>query len=215
MDPVLDATLRRFYSDLMRQYAVGLGFVALAGCSFVFVSGPPPRHRELPSFDCTTSRIVPILDTVWTGLMALNLLTTLAVNDADWDKQFAPNDPPFSRTSGTVGYAVAAGVGAAGMVYGYLKTGACRRAKEEWTIRMSQGQGTQPGVPPQPGTWPPPAGTPAPGTWPPPAGGPQPGTPPAGGPQPGTWPPPPGTPAPGTPLPVPDSSGPPPPTKTP
>ena len=66
MDPVLDATLQRFYSDLMRQYAVGLGFV-LAGCSFVFVSGPPANHREVPAFECSTSRVVPILDTVWTG----------------------------------------------------------------------------------------------------------------------------------------------------
>lgn len=185
MDPVLDATLRRFYIDRMRQYAIGLSFVAMAGCSFVFVSGPPANHREVPTFDCSSSRVVPILDTVWTALMTLNLIGAASSTDADWDKIFEPKDPPFSRKAGMVTYAVAAAAGGAGMVYGYMKTGTCRRAKAEWTVRMQQGQGMQPGVRTQPGTWPPPAGTqpPAgtgPGTWPPPPpAAPAPAAPPA------------------------------------
>ncbi len=199
MDTVLDATLPRFYSDRMRQYAIGLSFVAMAGCSFVFVSGPPANHREVPSFECSSSRVVPILDTVWTALMTLNLIGSASQSDAEWDKNFEPNDPPFSRKAGMVTYAVAAAAGAAGMVYGYTKTGACRSAKEEWTVRMQQGQGMQPGGPAQPGTWPPPG----PGSWPPPQNG--------TAPTPGTWPPPPPASPPAAP-PAPAPAEPPPPT---
>ncbi|MBA3455622.1 MAG: hypothetical protein H0T42_21185, partial [Deltaproteobacteria bacterium] len=59
MDRVLDGTLARFYSDLMRQYAVGLSFVALTGCSFALVSGPPANHQQMPVIECTTSRLGP------------------------------------------------------------------------------------------------------------------------------------------------------------
>lgn len=175
----------------MRQYAIGLSFVAMAGCSFVFVSGPPANHRELPTVDCSTSRVVPILDTVWTALMTLNLIGAASTDDAQWDKNFEPNDPPFSRKAGMVTYAVAAAAGGAGMVYGYLKTGACRRAKAEWTLRMQQGQGMPP-MGAQPGTWPPP----------PPSQTPPGATQPAGT-GPGTWPPPPATPPQPTPAPAP------------
>ena len=190
MDPVLDATLGRFYSDLMRQYAVGLGFLALTGCSFALVSGPPSNHRELPVVECTTSRLGPILDAVWTGLQASNLVFALAQSNTEWDEQFAPNDAPFSRKAGIGLYSGFAALGAAGLIYGFTRTNACRQAKAEWMARAGQGQGLQPGVAPQPGTWPPP--------------------PPGTAPQPGTWPPPKPAPAPAPvpPAPAPDPSGP-------
>lgn len=153
--------------------------VLLSGCSFALVSGPPSNHQQLPSFDCTTSRLGPGLDTVWTLLQALNFATALSKTSTEWDDQFAGN-PPFSRTTALPLYAVLGGLGAAGMYYGFSRTGECRQAKSELNARM-----TQPGgMGPIPGAWPPPGQQPAPqpgGTWPP-AGQPAPQ-------QGGTWPP--------------------------
>lgn len=171
------------------------------GCSFALVSGPPRNHEQLPYVDCTTSKLGPILDTVWTGLQTLNLVSAAVQTDAEWADNFA-EDPPFERSTAIPLYASLAALGAAGMYYGYSRTSRCKDAKQQQMIR-SQGGGTL--APTPTGTWPPPApGTapaaPGPGTWPPPAPAPAPGTAPA--PAPGTAPAPaPGTapaPAPGT-----------------
>jgi len=174
----------------MRQYAIGLGFVALTGCSFALVSGPPANHQQLPVVECTTSRLGPILDMIWTGLQASNLVLAVATTNAKWDEQFAPEEAPFSRKTGIAMYSGFAALGAAGLYYGWTRTGACREAKAELIVRGSQGQAPQPGGVPQPGTWPPAPGTPpgatqpagtGPGTWPPPPPiSPAPGPAPAG-----------------------------------
>jgi len=192
MDPVLDATLGRFYSDPMKRSAVGLGFVALTGCSFALVSGPPANHRQLPVVECTTSRLGPILDIVWTALQASNLLVAVSKNSAEWDAQF-DGEAPFSRGTAIGLYSGFAALGAAGMYFGFTRTSACRDAKAEWMIRAMQGQGMQPGLAPQPGTWPPPPGAPPP---------------PSTAPQPGTWPPPQPAPVPSAPVPAPAPSQP-------
>jgi hypothetical protein len=159
---------------------VGVLFtVLLSGCSFVLVSGPPSNHQQLPSFECTTSRLGPGLDTVWTVLQTLNFVTTLARTEQEWNDQFT-GEPPFARSTALPLYAVMAGLGAAGMYYGFSRTGQCRSAKAELNNRITQPGGT--GTQPAPGTWPPPGQpTPQGGTWPPPG---QPA------PQGGTWPPP-------------------------
>src|SRR5215510_1310729 len=110
-----------------------IGIVVLAGqlaaCSFVFVQGPPPGQpaKEIESkgkdkFECTTSRVVPWIDAVGTGIWALNFL--LAVTTPE-------KDMPFPRYVSLPLY------GAFGLVQGYAtytgfkKTGECRRAHEE------------------------------------------------------------------------------------
>jgi len=148
----------------------------LSGCSFAFVSGPPANYRQVPYFNCTESRVAPVLDTVWTALMALDVLALGVENDADWAKSAGctagdPSCPAISRhgammLDGALGIA-----GAAAMLYGYTKTGECRQAKSEVASRQ-QPYG------PMPGSWPPPQGQPYP-----PQG-------PSYPPQPGTWPPP-------------------------
>jgi len=140
----------------------------LSGCSFAFVSGPPANYRQVPYFNCTESRVAPVLDTVWTALMALDVLALGVENDADWAKSAGctagdPSCPAISRhgammLDGALGIA-----GAAAMLYGYTKTGECRQAKSEVASRQ-QPYG------PMPGSWPPPQGAP-PGSWPPPQGG--------------------------------------------
>ena len=121
----------------MRRLAV---FLALSGCSFAFVSGPPPDHARLSYFDCTTSRLAPVLDTVLTGLMALNVLTLAAASDADWASsnhcnQGDPNCPVLSRNGAMIIDGALGVAGAAGMIYGFSKTGACREAKHEQALR--------------------------------------------------------------------------------
>jgi len=191
----------------MRQIVAGLGFVALTGCSFALVRGPAANHQQLPVVECTTSKLGPILDIIWTGLQATNIVGAAILSDAEWDEQFSPNDAPFSRKAAMGMYAGFAALGAAGMYYGFSRTARCRDAKAEWMIRAQQGGGAVP-PPGQPGTWPPPqqgsGSGPAqgPGTWPPPAQSPPTKSPPAQSPpaqtppvqtppaQPGTWPPP-------------------------
>jgi hypothetical protein len=157
---------------MRRVIALGMSFV-MTGCSFALVSGPPVNHRELPAFECTTSRVGPILDTVWTALQALNLGLAISYDDSDWDELYN-NDPPFSRGVGIGVYTVFAALGAAGMWFGYSRTGACRNAKIELAGRAGQpgipGGGLQTWPPPQPAqpTAPPPPGQPTPGAPPPP-----------------------------------------------
>jgi hypothetical protein len=159
-------------------------FALLPACSFAFVSGPPANHAELPYFTCTESRVVPVLDTLWTTLMALDVISFAATTDADWAKANDchagdANCPVISRNGAMVIDAVLGVAGAAGMIYGYSKTSACRSAKAEAAARQQQlGPWNPQAWPPpqqgQPGTWPPPGhAAPAPQapqgpqTWPP------------------------------------------------
>ena len=114
---------------VMRRTWIVLLVAQLAACSFVFVQGPPPGQpaKEIESkgkdkFACTTSRVVPWIDAVGTGIWALNVLLAATAPDKDM---------PFPRYVGIPLY------GAIGLVQGYAtysgfkKTGACRAAHDE------------------------------------------------------------------------------------
>jgi len=74
-------------------FAVALsGSLVLSGCSFALVSGPPATHRELPMFDCTRSRVGPILDTVWTTLQVLRIAGAASTSDAEWQQRSEARD---------------------------------------------------------------------------------------------------------------------------
>jgi hypothetical protein len=111
----------------MRTIALTLA-VSVTGCSFALVSGPPAQYRQLPAFECTESRLGPVLDTVWTVLQTGNLILSAARSDDSWNTQFNGN-PPFSRSASIPIYAVLAALGGAGMYFGYSRTGECREAK--------------------------------------------------------------------------------------
>ncbi len=130
--------------------------VAMSGCSFALVSGPPANHAQLPAFDCTTSRLGPGLDTVWTLLQVSNLALRASQSEAEYASGFANNDPPITRGTTMVINGVLAGLGIAGMYYGFSKTGECRSAKAALAARTQNNGGYpgQPGV----GSWPPPQG---------------------------------------------------------
>lgn len=125
-----------------------------SGCSLAFTSGPPANHRQLPTFDCSTSRVAPILDTLWTVLQLANLGLAASRTDAEWDEMY-DGDPPISRKGSIPLYGALAAVGAAGMYFGFTRTASCREAKTELVLR---GGGPHNGIaPPGYGTWPPPA----------------------------------------------------------
>ncbi len=137
----------------MRTLVLVLGMF-LGGCSFVFVSGPPANYRQLPAYECTSSRAAPALDTVWAALQTSNLLYASLVSDSTWSS-FYNGNPPLARKTAIPFYAVLAALGIGGMYYGFTKTGECRRARWETMQRGMQA--------PPPATWPPPAApTPAP-----------------------------------------------------
>jgi hypothetical protein len=156
----------------MRTIAVALT-ISMTACSFPLVSGPPAHHRELPTFDCTESRLGPGLDTVWTVLQSANLLLATTKTDQQWNDLYNGN-PPISRSSAIPLYAVFAALGAAGMYYGFTRTAECREAKFELRARAQQ---PMPGA--MPGTWPPPPPPGAPLPPPPPPAAPLADPPPA------------------------------------
>lgn len=125
---------------------------SLAGCSFAFVSGPPANHRQAPYFDCTSSRVVPVLDVIWSVLQTANFALSVSRSDEEWDDMFN-GDPPLARGTAIPVYAILAGLGIGGAVYGFAKTSSCRAAKAELSGRMMQGDGGGYGAP---ATWPPP-----------------------------------------------------------
>ena len=106
-------------------------------------------------FECTSSRLGPILDTVWTVLMTANLAVAAGSSKQDWEDNF-DGDPPFSRNVAIPVYIGAALLGGAGMYFGYTRTSACRDAKNDLAIRQMQNRGPAAPPPPGVGTWPPP-----------------------------------------------------------
>ena len=163
---------------MLRSVAV---VFALTGCSFALVSGPPANHRQLPVVDCTTARLGPVLDTVWTVLQSLNLVVAATKSEAEWNEMFG-DDPALSQQAAIPLYATFAALGAAGMYYGFTRTSGCRRAKAELLERAGAPAGGAPA--PGPGTWPPPAPAPAPSPEPDPAPAPEPAPVPAPAPAP-------------------------------
>jgi hypothetical protein len=149
--------------------------LCLGGCSFALVQGPPSNHEQLPYVPCTEGRLGPVLDTVWTALQGLNLAVAVSSSDSEWDDVFG-GSAPLSRSAAIPLYVGLAGLGAAGMYYGFTRTSACRSARARAALR-----GPGEGGPGQPGSWPPPAPQ-APSEPPPPA--PEPSEPPPPAPEP-------------------------------
>ena len=79
----------------MRRIVLALAL--LSGCSFVFVSGPPPQHEQLPYFSCSESRVFPILDTIFAVLEGANFIFAASVSDERWADNYN-GDPPIART---------------------------------------------------------------------------------------------------------------------
>lgn len=129
----------------MRRIVLVLALVS--GCSFVFVSGPPPQHEQLPYFSCTESRVAPVLDTIFAVLQGANFILATSSSDEQWADNFN-GDPPISRSASIPLYAVATLLAVGGAYYGYTRTAECRDARAQAMGRTNRNFG-------QPQTWPP------------------------------------------------------------
>jgi hypothetical protein len=102
------------------KFGLLIGALVQAGCSFIFVEGPPARHREMPYFACSTSNAPPVLDTVVGGLAAMSA-TAPAAN---------------TESSARISQAVMAAALAASAIYGYTQVSRCDDAYLELADRM-------------------------------------------------------------------------------
>jgi hypothetical protein len=155
-----------------------LGLAALAapgsaGCSFLFVDGPPPQYQQMPYFQCTSSVGWPVVDTILGALSGASVLVALSRSDADYI------NTTYTRRDDIVGNALFLGLFGAAAIVGYTKTSDCREAQASTAMRRMPPQGYPPpyGYPPTafppmyapPPQAPPAAAPPAPPPAPPPA----------------------------------------------
>lgn len=97
-------------------------------CSYMFVDGPPAKHRQLPYFQCTTSRAWPVVDTVLGGAYAIETVAFLGAGSSSMNTGATK---PLAITAGAL--ALLFGVSA---VSGYGKASECREATEELQLRL-------------------------------------------------------------------------------
>ena len=146
-----------------------LAVVALpaAGCSWLFVHGPPPEHQQLSYVDCTGSNVLPTLDVIISAIGTLDAVGMLA--DGSNSSSARANKEQFGVLVG------GAAAFAASSYYGYHRTAACRAAESEALNRAGMQVGyplpfaprpvTDPWIAhpaPTPRIWDPPPATPAP-----------------------------------------------------
>jgi hypothetical protein len=112
----------------MRALVPTLLLALLPGCSLLFVEGPPPGHQRLRYFDCTSSRLAPIVDTVFSAVYGLGGVVQAAdMADADVGGDVVP------AVLVPLGLAALFGVSAA---HGYATTSECEDAKARWAHEL-------------------------------------------------------------------------------
>lgn len=118
--------------------------LALTGCSFLFTSGPPAQHRQLPYFECSTSRAAPIADTIFGVAQVVGIAITASQSEAEFNKANEVTEggrDPIIKRNTSIGLSVLFGAMWGLSAYtGYARTSACRAAKNELLIRASTGQ---------------------------------------------------------------------------
>lgn len=101
---------------------------SLSGCALLFVQGPPKNHQELNSFECTESRLAPVLDLIMAGGYFLA---------AGQQQDYYGGGPGYGgaqdNTPNILGALLYGVSGAVGMG----RVNACRRAKQELLDRLS------------------------------------------------------------------------------
>lgn len=123
-----------------RGFRAGLALVvavSASGCSWLFMSRPPPRAAARgQSAQCTTGRAAPLLDTLCSGYFVVNTVALAAAPTCS-DSPFASNDKNCvdSSTRGggialSLGLATLCGVSAASG-FGYARN--CESMRGDWT----------------------------------------------------------------------------------
>jgi hypothetical protein len=122
---------------------VALWPLLLDGCSFAFSQGPPADHRQLPTFECSSSMAMPIAD----GLLAA--LFALATLGAANDETASPTAPV---ATGAIALAFLASVR-----HGLVRGTACEEARTELALRLQRKGADPAGVAAERGAAPEPA----------------------------------------------------------
>ena len=163
---------------VMRRALALVTSVALCGCSFVFVHGPKPPPA--PQSDCTSSRVVPILDGVATGLFAVFAIYAAVTDDAGYRSNFCDQfdsscTPPARALTVTTSAVIAAVAGVSAYV-GRDRVNECQAANYAPVVAPAPTSPTAPPAPdpatnapaptPNPTITPTPAPTPTPTTKP-------------------------------------------------
>jgi hypothetical protein len=131
------------------RWLVWLMAVCSSGCSFAFVNGPPPHHEQLPVFDCTESRVVPVLDTAFAVLEVATFAVAAGSTDQQWSDDFNGH-PAINRGPAIPLYAALTALFTVSAYYGYSKAGDCRDALEAMRNRARGTVGPQAPAPPPP-----------------------------------------------------------------
>jgi len=114
----------------MRRALALVAAVALCGCSFAFVHGPKPPPA--PPSDCTSSRLLPILDGVATGVFAVFGIYSIAASDDGYRTTFCDQydsscEPPSRAATIVTSLAIAALAGTSAYI-GRNRVNECQAA---------------------------------------------------------------------------------------
>ncbi len=91
--------------------------ISAGGCSLFLVNGPPPNHRTLSFFGCTSSNSIPGIDTA---------IGAGAVVEALVNGTGSSGGTTNDRLATAVTYGATAALFAASAAYGFRKTSECR-----------------------------------------------------------------------------------------
>jgi hypothetical protein len=127
------------------------------GCSFVFSSGPPEDHQQMPYFDCTSTMGLPVADGFFTTGNIVTAITTFRQSKEEFKLK---NDGQNRNATGGIAVAGAL-ISGASAIYGIVQANRCSAAKEELKKRILTPMLTPP-VRPTPPPLPPPPPLPAP-----------------------------------------------------
>ena len=94
-----------------------------SGCSFVFVSGPPPPAERTRGYDCTRSRVAPVIDV---GLAALALAGATYAGLAS-DEEYARVSSSSREVAIPLALAWTAVYGVSAII-GFRRADSCREA---------------------------------------------------------------------------------------
>lgn len=103
--------------------------VSSAGCSLIFVK-PPPRVDagtiDTGTRRCTTSKVAPVLDTLFTGLEGARIVYAATASDSVYK-----DSQPFGRSTDIALGAAFAALFLSSAIYGYVSTAKCSALKQE------------------------------------------------------------------------------------
>lgn len=91
----------------------------LGGCSWLFVNEAPEHHERMAYFECTSSKVAPVLDTVGAAIYGVQAAVIAGQSESSFH-----NPEVYVATSLAVAL-----VDAASAMYGYRHTSRCADAK--------------------------------------------------------------------------------------